>query len=104
MTSESDNPSSPSTSSVWCILCLTNLIGTTIAITAHFRRSHGRAPTSVEIQKVLANTTDKKFRAKQKKPKGRGTPSDKFIDKDIEHNVRWSKVVQAGAPGLGKKR
>jgi hypothetical protein len=96
--------SRPVASSVWCTLCLTNLAGASKVIIAHFRSSHGRAPTSEEIQKVLSNTTDKKFLNKRKKRKVRGTPSDKFVDKDIEHNVRWSKIIQAGAPGLGKKR
>jgi hypothetical protein len=81
------------------------MVGTTKAIISHFRRSHGRTPTADEIQKVLSNTADKKFRNKRKKKrKIRGTPSDNFVDKDIEHNVRWSGVIQAGAPGLGKRR
>lgn len=99
-----DEPFEPP-KSVWCTLCTSNLIGTQEKVVAHFRREHGRAPTADEIARTLSNTKKRVVqKVKKKKRKVFAMPSDKCVDPEVEHNARWKYVIQAGAPGLGKKK
>lgn len=104
MESSSDKTLRPIRLSVWCTRCNSNLRGTTEAITIHFKNEHGRYPTAEEITRILSNTKKVKLLKKRKKSKVRGMPSSRFVDPDAEHNIRWSKIIQGGAPSLGKKK
>lgn len=68
---------------------------------AHFEANHHRSPTKEEIEKVFANSSKKMFRRPKRRVKS--APSGKHPDRDLEHEKRWRNVIQAGAPGLGKR-
>ena len=104
MESSTDDALRPEGISVWCTRCNSNLRGTAEAIISHFKHEHGRSPTTEEITRILLNKKTPKLLKKRKKSKVRGMPSSRFVDPDAEHNIRWSKVIQGGAPGLGKKK
>lgn len=69
-------------------------------IEAHFRSNHARTPTQKEIQAVLENTEPRKVKKTRAKP----LPSGSGVDSGDEHERRWRRVIQGGAPGLGRKR
>lgn len=55
-------------------------------ISAHFKNTHGRAPTDEEVRFVLSNTIEKKFRSKKrrKSKKRNNRPSYDDIQRDKE--------------------
>ena len=85
---------------VWCTKCRSNFAANREAVNEHYRISHHLEPSETLIAHVLANT-----QARAKWP-ARLTTSSVALSSaaDADHERRWGKVIQGGAPGSGKRR
>lgn len=90
------------TAGVWCLVCDSNIAASREAITRHLDYEHPALSSDAFVEKILANTSKKRFKRKAKKV--RACPSGNFPDEQQMHEIRWAKTISAGAPGLGKRR
>lgn len=90
------------TPGVWCLVCDTNIAANREAVARHLEYAHPSLISEALVEKIFANTSKKRFKKRKKKVKA--CPTGSFPDEQEVHERRWSRIISAGAPGLGKRR
>ena len=98
--------------SVWCTRCSSNMLASEAVVKRHLKRDHDVDPTAEEVNAILKNSLPEKEQrarvrtvaAKGRRNRARGLPLGTGLDHTDEHERRWRRTIQAGAPGLGKRK
>ena len=97
---EQDRQPAACLTGVWCTRCRSNFAANADVIRLHYRLAHHHEPSEKLLAHVLGNTySEAKWHAKRKYAVAGSSASA-----ELDHEKRWSGVIQGGAPGSGKRR
>lgn len=98
-----------------CPQCGTRFISDATVITRHMKHSHKLELSPEDVAELIArprppaprsSTASVKpsvAKSASKKRKVLRSPSGDVIDADLEHELRWRRIILAGSPGLGRR-